>query len=37
MESIDYEWEIRFDVVAVILHQGVLLDLRHIEDVFFPS
>jgi len=35
MESIDYQWEIRFDVVAVILRNGVLVDLRHVEDVFF--
>ena len=37
MESIDYDWEIRFDMVAVILRHGVLLDLRHVEDVFFPG
>jgi len=36
MESIQYDWEIRFDVVAVILRHGVLLDFRHVEDVFFP-
>jgi putative endonuclease len=36
MESIDYNWEIRFDVVAVILRRGILVDLRHIEDAFFP-
>lgn len=37
MESIHYEWAIRFDVVAVILRHGTLLDLRHLEDVFFGS
>lgn len=37
MESINYEWAIRFDVVAVILRHGTLLDLRHVEDVFFGS
>ena len=36
MESIDYDWEIRFDVVAVIIRHGRLLDLRHLEDAFFP-
>ncbi len=37
MESIDYEWEIRFDVVAVILKHGKVLEIRHVEDVFFPA
>ncbi len=36
MESIDYNWEIRFDVVAVILKHGKVLEIRHVEDVFFP-
>ncbi|MBC7774074.1 MAG: YraN family protein [Phycisphaerae bacterium] len=36
MESIDYEWEIRFDVVAVILKDGKVLEIRHVEDAFFP-
>ncbi len=36
MESIDYEWEIRFDVVAVILKEGKVLEIRHVEDAFFP-
>ncbi len=37
MESIGYEWEIRFDVVALVLRQGKLIDLRHVEDAFFPT
>lgn len=36
MESIDYDWEIRFDVVAVILRDGKVLEISHIEDAFFP-
>lgn len=36
MESIDYEWEIRFDVVAVLLKNGKVLEIRHLEDSFFP-
>ena len=36
MESIGYDWEIRFDVMAVIIRHGRLLDLRHVEDAFFP-
>ncbi|MDO8367573.1 MAG: YraN family protein [Saprospiraceae bacterium] len=36
MESIDYEWEIRFDVIAVMLKHGKVLEIRHVEDAFFP-
>ena len=35
MESIDYDWEIRFDVVAVILKRDKVLEIRHLEDAFF--
>lgn len=37
MESIGYEWIIRFDVIAIVLRQDALLELRHIEDAFFPG
>ena len=37
MESIGYEWEIRFDVIAVILKHGALSELRHVEDAFIPK
>lgn len=36
MESIQYEWEIRFDIIAVILRSGKVLEIRHLEDAFFP-
>ena len=36
MESIGYEWEIRFDVIAVIMRAGEALEIRHVEDAFFP-
>lgn len=35
MEQIGYEWAVRFDVVAVILRRGEVLDIRHHEDAFF--
>jgi len=35
MESINYDWEIRFDVVAIILKNGKVLEIRHVEDAFF--
>ncbi len=36
MEHIGYDWEIRFDIVAVLLKGDKLLEIRHIEDAFFP-
>lgn len=37
MEQIGYDWEIRFDVVAVLLVHGIVREIRHIEDAFFPT
>lgn len=34
MESIGYEWAIRFDVVAIILEKGTVKEIRHHEDAF---
>jgi putative endonuclease len=36
MESVGYDWEIRFDIVAVLLKDGKVLEIRHVEDAFFP-
>ncbi|MBL7810481.1 MAG: YraN family protein [Saprospiraceae bacterium] len=37
MEVIGYDWEIRFDTIAVILSkQQQVLEIRHLEDVFYP-
>lgn len=36
MESIGYDWEIRFDIVAIISIRGKIVEMRHIEDAFFP-
>ena len=36
MEQIDYDWEIRFDIVAVLLRKGSAPEIRHVEDAFFP-
>lgn len=36
MEQIDYDWEIRFDIVAVLIKNDQVLEIRHIEDAFFP-
>lgn len=36
MEHTGYEWEIRFDTVAVLLRDGQLREIRHVEDAFWP-
>ena len=36
MEHIGYDWEIRFDIVAVLLQGDKILEIRHVEDAFFP-
>ncbi len=37
MESIDYDWEIRFDILCVIGPASQSPEIRHIEDAFFPG
>jgi putative endonuclease len=37
MHKIGHEGAIRFDVIAVILKNGELRSLEHIEDAFFPG
>lgn len=34
--SIDHEGEIRFDIIAIIIKDG-LTEIKHIEDAFFPG
>lgn len=36
MEQIGYDWEIRFDIVAVLMQAGKVSRIRHVEDAFFP-
>lgn len=36
MESIGYEWAIRFDIVSVLWRNGRVKEIRHAEDAFFP-
>lgn len=36
MEKIGHEWEIRFDIIAV-LHNQTTTKISHFEDAFFPS
>lgn len=35
MESIGYDWAVRFDVIAVLMHHDKVLEIRHHEDAFF--
>ena len=37
MESIDYEAEIRFDIISILLRGGRMVSLKHMEDAFFPG
>lgn len=34
--DIDHEGEIRFDIIAIIMKDG-LTEIKHIEDAFFPG
>lgn len=35
MEQIGYDWEIRFDIISIILKNEVVENFTHIEDAFF--
>ncbi len=37
MEAIDYEWEIRFDLIAIHYTSVTNFKLDHYKDVFFPG
>lgn len=37
MERIGHEWEVRFDIIAVIYESEDSFDIRHYEDAFFPG
>jgi len=37
MEQIGHDWEIRFDVVSVLVKPGGETLLEHFEDAFFPG
>jgi putative endonuclease len=34
MRSIDYDWEVRFDIISIMIKNGEF-DLKHYLDVFF--
>jgi putative endonuclease len=35
MDEVGYDWAVRFDVVAILLDQGGVREIRHHEDAFF--
>jgi len=35
MVKVNHDWEVRFDVIAIVLNEGELIDLKHFEDAFF--
>ncbi len=37
METFGHEWELRFDIVAVLLPDNGEPQLEHFEDAFFPG
>jgi len=37
MRKIGHDWEVRFDIIAILLHQDGTHTLEHIEDAFFPG
>lgn len=37
MEENNYEWEIRFDIIAIIMINGNVKTMNHFKDAFFPG
>lgn len=37
MRKIDHTWEVRFDIIAILLNKDGSHTLEHMEDAFFPG
>jgi len=37
MEQVGHEWEMRFDIISVVLRTGQSPEVVHYEDAFFPG
>jgi len=37
MREVGHDWEIRFDIISILLHKDGSHTLEHIEDAFFPG
>jgi putative endonuclease len=37
MDQADHQWEIRFDIISILLNPDGTFTLKHFEDGFFPG
>ena len=37
IDEIDHNWEVRFDIVAIVYRSASDYELRHYKDAFFPG
>jgi len=37
MEQVGHEWEVRFDIIAVLFHNEIHQSVDHFKDAFFPG
>ncbi len=37
MARIDYDWEVRFDIIAITNHQNGTFAIEHFKDIYFPG
>lgn len=37
MDHIDHDWEIRFDIIAILYLDEKSYSVKHLEDAFFPG
>ena len=37
MEQVGHEWEVRFDIIAVLFHNDAYQSVDHFKDAFFPG
>ncbi len=35
MEEIQHDWEVRFDIISILINQDTAPQIKHIEDAFF--
>lgn len=35
MRSINYDWEVRFDIISIVLDEGEMIEMNHYVDAFF--
>ncbi len=37
MEQIGHDWEVRFDIISVVIINDEYTEIKHYEDAFFPG